>query len=118
MAMSRGRRLSDAQKKRMVWLFKCGNLTQKEIAERFHVHESTVSHIMRALGYGHRNRRWTPDEDAILRERYRTDGPRKLSGELGRSYSAIAHRASVMGIPGECEIGPYGKRRRAGDANG
>lgn len=109
--MSRGMRLSDAQKERMVRLFRYGNLTQREIAARFHVDVSTVSSAIKAAGLGRKRRRWTPEEDAILRERYRTDGPRRLSTELGRSYGSICHHASELGLCGSCEIGPYGKRR-------
>ena len=110
--MSRGRRLSDAQKERMVTLFRYGSLTQREIAERFRVDVSTVSCALKAAGLGRKRRRWTPEEDAILYERYRTDGPRRLSAELGRSYGSICHHASELGLCGSCEIGPYGKRRK------
>lgn len=110
--MSRSGRLSDAQKKRIVHLYKAGMLSQVQIAKRFGVSPSTVSKVIHDAGCGHKSRRYTPEEEQFLRENYRKMGPRALESKLRRSYDSIAHKALDMGLTGDCEVGPYGKRRK------
>ena len=41
---------------------------------------------------------WTDADVALLRERYRADGPRALAAEMGRSRAAVAMKAHHLGL--------------------
>lgn len=43
-------------------------------------------------------RPWTADEEALVRAEYRTLGARSLAAKLGRSFSAVCHRAARLGL--------------------
>jgi hypothetical protein len=75
--------------------------------------------VMQATGYGrskvkhraaklglwvggrHKGKFWTPEEDAVLRARYRTEGAHALVGVLDRSLSSIQTRAHLIGANAE-----------------
>ena len=110
--MSRGGWLTDAQKERIVHIYRLGNLTQRQIAERFGISETTVSKVLRDAGLGHASRPYTPEDEQLIRDNYQAMGPRAVGRMLGRSYDSVAHKARAMGLTGNCAVGPYGKRRR------
>lgn len=49
-------------------------------------------------GKGGVHRPWSPEEEAILRQRYAADGPQALAERFSRTSQSIKTRASVLGI--------------------
>lgn len=44
---------------------------------------------------------WTPDEDAVVFERYAIDGAKACAVSLGRSVASVKHRAIRLGAAGQ-----------------
>lgn len=104
------KRLSDAQRDRIADLLRKRLLTQKQIARRFNVHESTINKIAKEVGVARNSSPWTEEEHDILRERYELEGPRGLARVLGRSPSAICRRAKMLGL--STRVTAYGRLRK------
>ena len=49
----------------------------------------------------HHKRRWTREEEALLRREWGELGGRELCARLGRSAKAIVARALLLGLPAQ-----------------
>ena len=103
-----GRRLSDAEKHRLLSVAMRGRSTYDEMAEDFGVCAHTVYVNLRRMGYS-RNKRWTEPEIAFLKENYWEHGARGCADILGRNYQVVANKAGALGL--KTRVGPYGKWR-------
>lgn len=67
-----------------------------------------------------KGKNWSPEEDAVLRERYADTGTRELAEMLGRTVGSTYYRASALGLgkspeylaAGACRLAESGKVTR------
>lgn len=75
-----------------------GRLTQLEIGAMIGRNFADVSRRGREIGLQPRYRRWTPEDDAVLRKLYRTTPILVLAKRLGFTPAAVAARARLLGV--------------------
>lgn len=105
------RTLSEREVRRIVGMARCGEYRYADIGEVFGITEQHVSKIAIAHGV-QRNHKWTPEEEALLRENYWEHGATGLKKILPRhpSRQVIQKHAKLLGL--KTRVGPYGKLRR------
>ncbi len=73
-------------------------LTQKQIAEQLHVQKHVISSLIRSRNKCQEIAYWTPEEDQWIRTHYGDRSIDLSKGLVGRSVSAIRHRAQHLGV--------------------
>lgn len=82
-----------------------GTMNNKELAEKFGVTEHAIcciAHILNLKKMGRAcTKRWTREEDEMLRKQYPVTSVRELSAKTGRSINSIRIHASRLGVLGK-----------------
>lgn len=77
-----------------------GTMTYRALALKFNVNVSTIQLLAERSGYdnGMTWRRWTPEEEALLKELWRTIPRKEVAARLNRSLPSVSVRAEDLGL--------------------